>query len=136
MTRTARFQTPVRLVIATLGLAVIALGVASIPSAEAGGLRNCVEITGKTSGRAGCFELVWVDGAQRRMTFSNQGFDGATPKALDAFYVLAPQSTPRRATRPTPSRTTTSSATCPPGTMAPTASSSRATSSSAAVRAS
>jgi hypothetical protein len=91
MTRIARFQTPARLVIATLGLAVIALGVATIPSAEAGGLRNCVEITGKTSGRAGCFELVWVDGAQRRMTFSNQGFDGATPQSLDAFYVLAPQ---------------------------------------------
>ena len=25
------------------------------------------------------------------MTFSNQGFDGATPKQLDPFYVLAPQ---------------------------------------------
>ena len=90
MMKTARFQTPARLLIATFGLAVIALGVGSIPSAEAGGLRNCVEITGKTSGRVGCFELVWVDGVQRRMTFSNQGFDGATPKALDAFYVLAP----------------------------------------------
>ena len=136
MTRIARFQTPVRLAIATLGLAVIALGVASIPSAEAGGLRNCVEITGKTSGRVGCFELVWVDGAQRRMTFSNQGFDGATPRALDAFYVLAPRPTPHRGTRPTPSRMTTSSATCPRGAMAPTASRFKATSSSAAVRAS
>jgi len=90
--KTARFQTPARLLMATLGLAVITLGVGSVPSAEAGGLRNCVEITGKTSGRVGCFELVWVDGVQRRMTFSNTGFDGATPKALDAFYVLAPQS--------------------------------------------
>jgi len=90
--KTARFQTPARLLIATFGLAVITLGVGSIPTAEAGGLRNCVEITGKTSGRVGCFELVWVDGVQRRMTFSNQGFDGSTPKPLDAFYVLAPQS--------------------------------------------
>ena len=89
--KTVRFQTPARLLMATFGLAVITLGVGSIPTAEAGGLRNCVEITGKTSGRVGCFELVWVDGVQRRMTFSNQGFDGATPKALDAFYVLAPQ---------------------------------------------
>src|SRR3954471_4915066 len=90
--KTARFQTPARMLMATLGLAVITLGVGFIPSAEAGGLRNCVEITGKTAGRVGCFEFVWADGVQHRMTFSNTGFDGATPKALDAFYVLAPQS--------------------------------------------
>jgi hypothetical protein len=34
---------------------------------------------------------VWVDGIEVRMTFSNQSFKGATPRELDAFYVLAPQ---------------------------------------------
>ena len=129
------FQTPARLLMATFGLAVITLGVGSIPTAEAGGLRNCVEITGKTSGRVGCFELVWVDGVQRRMTFSNQGL--RRRDAAGARRVLRPRAavrTPRRATRPTPSRTTTSSATSRPATTAPTASNSRATSSSAAVR--
>ena len=89
---TKGFQTASLGLIASLGLATIALGVASAATADAAGLRNCVEITGKTSGRVGCYELVWVNGEQRRMTFSNQGFDGATPKPLDAFYVLAPQS--------------------------------------------
>ena len=92
MTTTARLQTPARLFMATLALAGITLGIASVPSADAGGLRNCVEILDPPqSGRVGCYELVWVDGVQRRMTFPNQSFDGATPKALDGFYVLAPQ---------------------------------------------
>ena len=88
---TKRFQTAALGLVATVGLATIALGAASATTADAAGLRNCVEITGKTSGGVGCYELVWVNGEQGRMTFSNTGFDGATPKALDAFYVLAPQ---------------------------------------------
>ena len=48
-------------------------------------------MTGPQSGRVGCYEVVWADGAQVRMTFSNTRFTGATPKALDPFYVLAPQ---------------------------------------------
>jgi hypothetical protein len=68
-----------------------AIGVSAQP-AEAGGLRNCVEILGPQSGRVGCYELVWADGVQYRMTFSNQSFDGAAPQDLDPFYVLAPQS--------------------------------------------
>lgn len=86
-----RFQAAARLFVATAGLAVMALGVATAPSAEAAGLRNCVDITGPQSGRVGCYELVWADGSQYRMTFSNQGFSGATPHDLDPFYVIAPQ---------------------------------------------
>jgi len=89
---TPRIQTTARLLVATLALAGIALGVAGAPSADAAGLRNCVEVTGPQSGRVGCYELVWVDGVQHRMTFSNQHFQGATAHDLDAFYVLAPQS--------------------------------------------
>lgn len=69
----------------------VSLGAAAQAALAGGGLRNCVETTGPQSGRAGCYELVWSDGVQYRMTFSNTGFDGATPHELDPFYVLAPQ---------------------------------------------
>jgi hypothetical protein len=85
------FQTAVRGFIAIMALATIAFGAGSAVTVNAGGLRNCVDITGPNTGRVGCYEYVWADGVERRMVFSNQGFDGATPKALDVFYVLAPQ---------------------------------------------
>jgi hypothetical protein len=88
---TMRFQTPTRLFIATLALAAAAFGVASAPPVDAAGLRNCVDITGPQSGRVGCYEDVWADGVQYRMTFSNTRFSGAAPAELDPFYVLAPQ---------------------------------------------
>jgi hypothetical protein len=72
-------------------IAILGIGAAVQPAFAGGGIRNCVEITGPQSGRAGCYELVWADGVQYRMTFSNTGFDGATPQQLDPFYVLAPQ---------------------------------------------
>lgn len=76
--------------VAAAAIVVTAIGVSAQP-AEAGGIRNCVEIAGPQTGRVGCYELVWADGVQYRMTFSNQSFDGATPQDLDPFYVLAPQ---------------------------------------------
>ncbi len=88
---TTRFHSASRLLVAAVALAGMAIGVATAQPAQAAGLRNCVDITGPQSGRVGCAELVWSDGAQYRMTFSNQGFDGATPNELDPFYVLAPQ---------------------------------------------
>jgi hypothetical protein len=78
--------------VATMALGVVALGLATAPSATGAGLRNCVDVAGPQSGRVGCYEFVWADGTQVRMTFSNQSFKGATPKELDPFYVLAPQS--------------------------------------------
>jgi hypothetical protein len=81
-----------RLFVATMALAGTALAVASAPPADAAGLRNCVDISGPQSGQVCCYELVWADGVEYRMTFSNQHFAGATPHELDPFYVLAPQS--------------------------------------------
>ena len=84
-----RFQRTARVVIA--GMAVVALAL-SLPAAgpvQAAGLRNCVDITGGQL--VGCYELVWADGVEYRMTFSNQHFAGSTPHDLDPFYVLAPQ---------------------------------------------
>jgi hypothetical protein len=133
---TTRIRATTRLFIATISLAAVALALVAAPAAGAAGLRNCVDVAGPQSGRAGCYEDVWADGTQYRLTFSNTRFTGATPKVLDAFYVLAPQTDSRRVRRPTRSRTTTSSATSRARTTANTASSCRASSSSAAVGAS
>jgi hypothetical protein len=86
-----RFQTASRLFVAALALGTLAIGVAAAPSADAAGLRNCVDVAGPQSGRVGCYEDVWADGAQVRMTFSNQSFSGAQPGGLDPFYVVAAQ---------------------------------------------
>jgi hypothetical protein len=88
---TKRIQTMTRLFVAAVSLGAVALAFVAAPAAGAAGLRNCVDVAGPQSGRVGCYENVWTDGAQVRMTFSNQSFKGATPKALDPFYVLAPQ---------------------------------------------
>jgi len=77
--------------IATMALAVMAVGLGTATPATGAGLTNCVDVTGPNLGRVGCYEDVWADGAQFRMTFSNQSFKGAAPQALDPFYVLAPQ---------------------------------------------
>jgi len=84
-------QTATRLLVATISLAAIALAFVAAPTAGAAGLRNCVDVTGPQTGRVGCYENVWANGAQVSMTFSNQTFRGAMPKDLDPFYVLAPQ---------------------------------------------
>jgi hypothetical protein len=88
---TTRIQTTTRLFAATISLDAVVLAVAAAPAVGAAGLRNCVDVTGPQSGRVGCYEDVWADGAQVRMTFSNTRFTGTTAKDLDPFYVLAPQ---------------------------------------------
>jgi hypothetical protein len=79
-----------RRIVATVAVAVLAFGTTA-STVAAGGLTNCQDLTSKNASRVGCYELVWSGGIQYRMTFSNQSFDGATPQALDHFYVLAPQ---------------------------------------------
>lgn len=77
--------------IATLAIALTAVGLATAPPASGAGLRNCVDVPAAKAGRVGCYELVWANGIEVRMTFSNQSFGGATPQDLDAFYVVAAQ---------------------------------------------
>ena len=77
--------------VAAMAFATVAFGLVTAPAATGAGLRNCVDVTGPQTGRVGCYEDVWADGTQVRMTFSNQGFKGATPHDLDPFYVTAPQ---------------------------------------------
>jgi hypothetical protein len=94
MTMPTRFQSTVRILIATVaiaGLALVALGAAR--GAAAAGLRNCTEI-GSGFARSGCWETVWADGSEYRMTFATgccSQFNGKVPDDLDAFYVMAPQ---------------------------------------------
>jgi hypothetical protein len=90
--RSTRLRTLATTAIATLALAATAASLVAAPAADAAGLRNCVDITGHQFGRVGCYENVWADGTEVRMTFSNQGYAGAKPGELDPFYVLAPQS--------------------------------------------
>lgn len=77
--------------IATMALAATAFGLATAPAATGAGLRNCVDVSPEKAGRVGCYELVWADGVEVRMTFSNQSFQGAAPNGLDRFYVIASQ---------------------------------------------
>ena len=79
-----------RSLLAAAAVAALVLGAPAQPAA-AGGIRNCVEITGKQLGQVGCYEQVWSGGVEYRMTFSNQAFSGATPHTLARFYVMAPQ---------------------------------------------
>ncbi len=76
--------------IAVAAIATLAIG-GSAQATSGGGLTNCVDVTGKAINRVGCYEDVWSGGTQYRMTFSNLQFNGNTPKDLDPFYVIAPQ---------------------------------------------
>ena len=88
MTRSLRTA---RVLIATMAVAALALALPAAAPVQAAGLRNCVDVTGRAAGLAACYEEVWANGVQHRMTFSNTSFKGATPRELDAFYVIAPQ---------------------------------------------
>jgi hypothetical protein len=80
-----------RLRIAALAIAAVALLLPAAPAALGAGLRNCVDVPIEKSGRVGCWEDVWADGVQVRMTFSNQTFKGAPYKDLDGFYLVGAQ---------------------------------------------
>jgi hypothetical protein len=90
--RSTRLRTLATTAIATLALAATAASLVAAPAADAAGLRNCVDIQGRQFGRVGCFENVWADGTEVRMTFPNQHYTGAKPAELDPFYVVAAQS--------------------------------------------
>lgn len=97
MNTTRRFQSIIRVLIATLAIAGLAvMGGGAAGSAQAGGLRNCTAI-GASFPRSGCWEDVWAGGAEYRMTFATgccTQFKGHVPDGLDNFYVIAPQDDP------------------------------------------
>jgi hypothetical protein len=97
-----RFHKTTRLRIATLTVVALALVLPAAPPVHAAGLRNCVDVTGSATGRVACYEVVWANGAQVRMTFSNLQFPATTNAPTDNFYVLAPQTDTPQGTLPFP----------------------------------
>jgi hypothetical protein len=80
-----------RLLIATMAVAALVVVLPAAP-VHAAGLRNCTELTGHDVDQVGCYELVWVDGVEVRMTFANVRFSGNVPSDnLGVFYVIGPQ---------------------------------------------
>jgi hypothetical protein len=96
LTRLRRATSVLSLAVAVAGMALILP--AAAPTVSAGGLTNCVtdlmEATNPSAGNRGCWEDVWVDGAEYRMTFfgGSKPFNGSVPpENMNPFYVIGPQ---------------------------------------------
>ena len=90
----------IRILIATITVVALALGLPAAPPVQAAGLTNCVELFGRSGA---CYELVWANGVQFRMTFAQTAkqFPGATPsRKVDNFYVVAQQTGTPQGTLP------------------------------------
>jgi hypothetical protein len=88
-----RFQRGTRILMATLAIGALALAVPAAAPPGAAGLTNCIEI-GPSAPLRGCWEHVWVDGVEYRMTFfgGDKPFNGNVPtENLGSFYVVGPQ---------------------------------------------
>jgi len=80
-----RSQNTIRVRIATIIVAALTLVLAAALPVQAAGLPNC-----GVSGTTPCFEKVWVDGHQFKMTFINLNPPPTTAPTTN-FYVVAPQ---------------------------------------------
>jgi hypothetical protein len=100
-----RFQRTTRVLIAAIAVAAAALVLPTASPAQAAGLRDCADVTGVATVHVACFETVWVDDVQLRMTFfaGQTAFPGATPSdRLAKFYLIAPQTDTAQETWPFP----------------------------------
>jgi hypothetical protein len=89
-----RFQRATGAFFAAVAVAALALVVPAAPPVGAAGLTNCIEVTGPAAGLRGCWENVWVDGVEYRMTFfgGTKPFNGSVPtEKMGTFYVIGPQ---------------------------------------------
>ena len=87
------FQRETRILLSTVAIAVLAVAVPAAAPPGAAALTNCIEI-GPSAPLRGCWEHVWVDGTEYRMTFfgSTKQFNGSVPtEKLGNFYVIGPQ---------------------------------------------
>jgi hypothetical protein len=84
----AHLKTATRVRIATIAVAALALVLAAVPAAQAAPV-NCAHRTHQGA----CYELVWVNGVEVRMTFPQAGNPLPTiPSAkVQNFYVIAAQ---------------------------------------------
>ena len=82
-----------RIVTAALAVAALALALPAAAPGRVAGLTNCIEL-GPSAPLRGCWENVWVDGVEYRMTFTGgaKPLRGNVPtENLGAFYVIGPQ---------------------------------------------
>ena len=94
-----RIQRTTRVLGVAIAIAALALvQPVSTPAVAAAGLTNCVtdlmEGTNPSAGNRGCWEDVWVDGVEYRMTFygGSKPFNGSVPtEKMPSFYVIGPQ---------------------------------------------
>ena len=80
-------------------VATLVLVAVAAPAAQAAGVRNCTDLS-RTS--PACYELVWVNGVQVKMTFPQSGNPrpGRASAEVHSFYVIAPQSDEVQGTAP------------------------------------
>jgi hypothetical protein len=82
-----------RILLSTVAIAALALALPAVAPPRAVGLTNCIEL-GADAPLRGCWENVWVDGVEYRMTFfgGQKPFKGNVPsEKMGAFYVIGPQ---------------------------------------------
>ena len=87
------FQRKTRILVSTVAIAVLAVAGPAVAPPGAAALTNCIEI-GPSAPLRGCWENVWVDGVEYRMTFTGgaKPLRGNVPtENLGAFYVIGPQ---------------------------------------------
>ena len=87
-----RFRVGIRF--AAIAFAAVALALPGAAGVAAAGPTNCTQATGPSAGLRGCWENVWVDGVEHRMTFfgAAKPFNGNVPaEHMGAFYVIGPQ---------------------------------------------
>lgn len=99
MTRSPRIRIARMLVLAASTVAGMVLALALAPVAEAAGVRNCTDLSRPSPA---CYELVWVNGIQVKMTFPQSGNPrpGSPGAEVNNFYVIAPQTAQPQGTAP------------------------------------
>jgi hypothetical protein len=93
-----RFRSSTRIRVAAIAFSAVALVASGAPAVGAAGLTNCttglIGATGPSAGLRGCWENVWVDNVEYRMTFfgAAKPWKGSVPtEKLANFYVVGPQ---------------------------------------------
>jgi hypothetical protein len=96
-----RVRLATMIVVAASSVAGLMLVSAAAPVAQAAGVRNCVDLTRRSPA---CYELMWVDGVQVKMTFPQSGNPrpGTSNAEVHNFYVIAPQTDEVQGTAPFP----------------------------------
>jgi hypothetical protein len=101
MTPSPRGRLTRMIVAAATTVAALVLAPAAAPVAHAAGVRNCTDLTLRSPA---CYELVWVNGVQVKMTFPQSGNQrpGSASAEVNNFYVIAPQTDEVQGTAPFP----------------------------------